>query len=156
MILWYFPGIQVQVEVKFYRWTTPGSVFMAAKPQRQPSLELCGKEDLLLNVQLQRTSHAKLQTFALHQDFKSHKSDESGVVLGVKSIILNVCVLLFLQVEEEVKSWLEGGEPVSPACSSRLCWLWCCCLVSARVRYPSPSGQSRLQFKVSEYLDFMM
>lgn len=96
---------------------------MAAKPQHQPSLELCGKEDLLLNVQLQRTSHAKLQTFALHQDFKSHKSDESGVVLGVKSIILNVCVLLFLQVEEEVKSWLEGGEPVSPACSSRLCWL---------------------------------
>lgn len=43
---------------------------MAAKPQRQPSLELCGKEDLLLNVQLQRKSHAKLQTFALHQDFK--------------------------------------------------------------------------------------
>lgn len=39
---------------------------------------------------------------------------------------------LFSAGEEAVKSWLEGGEAVSPLCSSQRCWLWCCCLVSSQ------------------------
>ena len=75
MILWYFPGIQVQVEVKFYRWTTPGSVFMDGN-------------DSVSRAQWQRRSASECAAAAYKScqaadiccapRFLRHKTDESG------------------------------------------------------------------------------
>lgn len=78
--------------------------------------------DITLATKLTSTKE-QLQISVVCSDFKAEKW---WTFWGVKHHFEYVS----LAGEEEVWPWLEGGEPVSPVCSSPLCWLWCCCLVS--------------------------
>lgn len=44
--------------------------------------------------------------------------------------LLSLCVCFPRDRTKRVKAWLQGGEPVSPACWWRCCWWRCYCPVS--------------------------